>query len=178
MRQTGDPHDVGTNGAKFDNQDVGTFQAISTDGTFGIRQTQKAAADVPGMEKYAPAKLNTDIRIKSSAGNFINFNATTQVMDINGKQTAIPTAGQSINLPGGGTLVGNADGTMTMTSSSGDTVNITNHPGQGANGTGGYLDFTGTPSPNRPADSIHGLLGANAGNKPIEDFATTLNAGW
>jgi hypothetical protein len=175
---TGDPHDVGTNGATFDNQNTGTFQAISTDGTFGIRQTQTDAASVPGMEQYAGAKLNTDVRIKTSAGNFMNFNATTQTLKVNGQDTPLPTAGQTIPLADGATLVGNADGTMTMTSSSGDVVNITNHQGQGPNGTGGYIDFTGTPSANRPPDSVHGLLGANAGNLPLDTYQKTPGSAW
>ncbi len=147
FKSWGDPHEVSGDGGKFDNMKSGTFTKLkSASGDFEVQTTQ--AKDASG--RWPGATLNHQAAVKDGK-DVVTYDGLAKSMSVNGKNVPIPKAGQTVDLPGGGKVVGTADGVQIQTSK-GDKVNIHQKDK--------YIDISGEVSANRKDGEVRGSIGA------------------
>lgn len=144
FRSHGDPHEVSGDGLKFDNQLVGDFIAMKSKS--GDLMLQKRHEHVHGRNDGVT--FNTEASLQTN-GDVIHFDSQSNALTVNGKPTVLRN-GESMKLPGGGTLTRNGDN-YTIKTAQGDTITFLDQ--------GDYMDIEGELSPTRKDGEVLGSLG-------------------
>jgi hypothetical protein len=153
----GDPHETTGDGLKFDNQKTGNFDLLrSASGDLLVQNEQ--GPDQSG--RWPGATLNHKVAVKDG-NDVVKYDGVGKTMDINGKQVPVPKNGETVQLPGGGSVVGTADGFKVMTHKH-DEIDVHQRDG--------YIDITGTLG-DRMGSEVRGALGAfDADNDQSNDL--------
>jgi hypothetical protein len=144
FKSWGDPHEITGDGLKFDNQLVGDFVAmLSKSGDFEL---QKRHENVGGQNNGVT--FNTEASLKTD-GDVVHFDSQNNTLSINGQPANLGN-GQTVKLPGGGTVTRNGNN-YTINTAKGDTVTFIDQ--------GQYMDIEGKLSDKRADGEVIGSLG-------------------
>lgn len=144
FKSHGDPHEVSGDGLKFDNQLVGDFIAMKSKS--GDLMLQKRHENVGGQNNGVT--FNTEASLQTGS-DVIHFDSQNNTLTLNGKPTSLAN-GQTIALPGGGTVTRNGND-YTIKTPQGDRFTFIDQ--------GQYMDIDGELSASRKDGEVIGSLG-------------------